>query len=172
MIAAGVCGALLFGSCYVKLLVDGDAQYSEEDITVVEGVLDAAGELRNNNGVATLQLWMKGRETPFRGLSTSYPLFYHPATLTMLSKGASIKVGITKAEESAPGVDRLQWRKFQSIVSLVVDGQVALSLVDYNRASARNAALGRTLLPFLLAISLGLLGWGMHRRRSGSVPRA
>ena len=150
-------GLGLFGWLGIRLFIFGETRHTERDLEMVAGKVERSGEVHRGRGGAVLQIWIAGQAVPFQGSSISYPKCYRKDLLAALQPGAPVEIGILPAEKAKPYRSGLTRQPFLNIYALAVNGEIALSIDDYNRCAAHNEGVGRIVDPVLLAVSLLLL---------------
>jgi len=151
-----VLGLGLFGCASWHFLVVGSPIYRGSDLKIIHGKLLRAREIRVARSDA-LQIELFGQPISFRGGSVSYARCYDRKALALLATGCEVDIGVLPDEERKPWRDYLTGQQFLNIYSLAVNGEVALSLEDFNRCARANERIGKIIPPILLIISIVLL---------------
>lgn len=152
----GLAGLAMFGWLGVKLFLIGGHPYIRSDLEMVSGKIKHSGVLRSRYG-DVLQIYLEGQDIAFRGSSFVYPKCYRKDLLNTLRPGAVVAIGVLPAEKARPYHSGIKRRPYLNIYAMIVNGQTALSVDDYNRCAAANDRVGRIVDPILLGISIALL---------------
>jgi hypothetical protein len=162
----GLLGTLLFGWVMLSTLVfDPPGRLTAADVKTVSGRI-VKYEKSGNNSSGSLDVWIEGREVPFRSFDGPYPGSFDPDVLALLKLGVKAEVSVKTGEMSAPRRNLAQNQYFYPLVALDLNGKPALSLEAYNQWSVKNQKVAQWFLPLMFCGSLYLLWAGIMAQQS------
>ncbi len=165
-VIGGLAGTLLFGWVMLSLFVfDPPGRLGDSDVKVVAGKVVKFRKAENQGG-GTLDLWLEGREVPFRCFDGPYPGSFDPEVLKLLGTGVEARVSVRTGEMGAPRRNLAQNQSFYPFVALDLDGRPAMTLEGYNQWSVKNQKVAQWFLPLMFCGSLYLLGAGIMAQRA------
>lgn len=162
----GLVGTLLFGWVMLSLFVfDPPGRLTAADVKIVSGKI-VQYERGVGKGGGSLDVWIAGREVPFRSFDGPYPGSFDPEVLALLGLGVEARVSVKTGEMDAPRRNLSQNQFFYPLVALDLNGRPALTLEAYNQWSVKNQELAQWVLPLLFCGSVYLLWAGIMAQRA------
>jgi len=162
----GLVGTLLFGWVMLSLFVfDPPGRLTAADVKIVSGKI-VQYERGVGKGGGSLDVWIAGREVPFRSLDGPYPGSFDPEVLALIGLGVEARVSVKTGDMGAPRRNLAQNQFFYPLVALDLNGRPALTLEAYNQWSVKNQELAQRVLPLLFCGSVYLLWAGIMAQRA------
>jgi hypothetical protein len=156
VLVIGLAGLGLFGWLGWQLFVVGGKTYTERDLEIIFGTIERGSVFhRGRNDV--LEIRLMGQPLPFIASSITYPRCFRADVAAMLKPGQPVIIGVSPEERIKPYRSGITREPYLNVYSLILNGEVMLSVDDYNRCSRHNDAVGRIVDPILLAVSMMLL---------------
>ncbi len=162
----GLVGTLLFGWVMLSMFVfDPPGRLTAADVKIVAGKI-VKYEKSGNQGGGSLEVWIEGREVPFRSLDGPYPNSFDPEVLALLGLGVEARVSVKAGEMNAPRRNLAPNQSFYPLVALDLNGKPALSLEAYNQWAVKNQKVALWFLPLMFCGSVYLLWAGIMAKRA------
>ena len=151
-----VAGVGLFGWFAWQLFVTGGKRYTEHDLEIVFGSVERSAVVRRGRN-DVLEIRLVGEPLPFIAGSITFPRCFRADVAAKLKPRMPVIMGVLPSERAKPYRSGITREPYLNIYSLILNGEIVLSVDDYNRCSRHNDDVGRIVDPILLSISVMLL---------------